>query len=136
MHRSTLVLMLVGAAMAAPCPAAIGDEPGSVAQLYTQCKNMVASMDGAAVSQDTGTMLGVGVCAGYLASFKDAQMFMPHSSPMHACVPNDATVLQLGRVFLKWAGEHPESHHLNRALGVFAAMQQGFSCGDAATQHG
>ena len=44
------------------------------------------------------------------------------------CEPPEATTGQLVKVFVKWANDHPERHHEEWNVGLFAAWAEAFPC--------
>lgn len=44
------------------------------------------------------------------------------------CIPDQATVLQLARVVVKWLGDHPERLHEAQSVLIVKALQDAFPC--------
>jgi Rap1a immunity proteins len=45
-----------------------------------------------------------------------------------ACLPDNATLLQLARVLVKWLREHPERLHEPKSVLTTAALRDAFPC--------
>lgn len=133
MRMSLLALLLL------PCIQPLrAAEPGTIGDLYQQCKVLIRVFDG--VPTDSMEYLKSGVCSGYLNGLNDiASMRMAKTladgrivpgttSHSRICTPIDATTDQLARVFVKWAEDTPQSHHLPRVIGVSTAFRTAWPC--------
>lgn len=74
-------------------------------------------------------------CVGYVMGAAEAQltsdMFhkgIDSSFPGFFCPPNNVTGSQVAAIFVKYATDHPEAHHLQADWIVTAAMTNAFPC--------
>jgi hypothetical protein len=65
-------------------------------------------------------------CAYYLDGFRDSISFA--KGPQLICIPQEVTSGQLLRVVLKYLRENPSKLHLDKAIGVHAALQGAYPC--------
>lgn len=112
-------------AIALSSPATAQDASGSIGELMVECRGMVESVEAQVPPRNK---VGAGVCSGYLYGIADATRVATERGLGSICVPDSASIAQLGRVFLKWAETHPESQHMPRSFGVLNAYIGAFPC--------
>jgi hypothetical protein len=50
---------------------------------------------------------------------------------IYSCPPLGVSVQQMVRIFYRYAGDHPEEHHIHYIISAMTAMRKAFPCKDA-----
>jgi len=75
------------------------------------------------------TAVEFGFCTGYiLAAVESAENYSIVNNTNLLCLPEEWTVGQGMKIFLKWASENPERLHEQALAGVVASNYQAFKC--------
>lgn len=98
----------------------------STGEMMAGCKDTVASYD---TKKLVGDQFEVGKCMGFISASRDMVSVWRASSPsVGICIPQPAQTIQIIRVFVKWAENHPEQHHERALLSFITSMREAFPC--------
>lgn len=115
---SALAVLLT---LSTPLKAQSNSYLSSSSSLLSDCKSLIAIMDGGRSNGDTGHS----TCVSYIAGFRDAFSAVPQQK---ICLPNEVTTGQIARVFAGWADRNPNLLHSHRSVGLVDALIEGFPC--------
>jgi hypothetical protein len=93
-------------------------EPMSAEELVGQCREAEP-----AVVSVRGTL-----CVGYFTGFGDRELLTAAQGARLTCMPGEATVSQLIKIYLKFTDEHPEWLHETARTMVLLSLAQAFPC--------
>jgi len=127
MIRST-ALVLATALASAPAPhAGAVDTPR---QLVTACESLVAGAEGTGTTIEIPNTREALLCWGYMQAMQDLSVLVVEGGGrlIAACPPEDTTLLQIIRSFLRYARAHPDALRGNASVVVIAALQDAFPC--------
>jgi hypothetical protein len=123
-----------------PCPATAVTALSTTAELYRAC-SIVPEIDknsSGKISDEAerGAYACAGYFQGYFSGTYSAQArydtvlgFSEAVNPNTAwCIPENVTLGQKVRVFLKWVDSHPEKMHTESAISVLCALKEAFPC--------
>src|SRR5688572_27192658 len=85
--------------------------------LLTACKVGIRVMEGDA----TAYVGDSGICIGYINGYLDGIAAGPLANRVF-CIPSEVTMGQLARVIVKFLSDHPNALHLERQVGIMAAL--------------
>ena len=124
MNPRLIGTMLVALAVAPTSHAnSEAERRGTVAGLRTDCQAAITYVDKGFKEADSKGLMSFGFCIGYIWAFLE-------NPPTGVCVPTGVDAEQGARVFLKWADENPDQHHISRPMGLWIALRQAFQCGE------
>lgn len=117
------LLILASLALASHAQADDGMSTGS---MLTGCKAALHSFESQEIR---GSQFDMGKCLGFISGARDMLAVWKESQPTVAiCQPQKAQTIQIVRVFVKWADDHPESHHEIALLSFIQSMREAFPC--------
>ena len=99
-----------------------GDEYSTVGHLMRACSSYI--------SKNTEELLDIGFCGGFVKGVGDVLSGLQKAqllAPVY-CTPSNATGDQMARIFVKYAEDHPETHHKLSVIGFIGAMKEAFPC--------
>lgn len=78
------------------------------------------------------------VCWGYMQAMQDFAALVDDNGRrmLGACLPDRATLVDIVRAFVKYAGSHDKDLPANAAVAVTAALQSAYPCAPAADRLG
>ena len=76
----------------------------------------------------------VGYCLGFINGAYTQAVFLTTAMQLQGleieqfCVPEESNLGQFQKIFVKWASQNPEKHHLPAAVNVVTAVRNAFPC--------
>jgi hypothetical protein len=107
----------------------------TTAYMMTACAPVVRALD----LQDGGARVEAtyesGLCVGaFLSLLNLSYIYIEgEATPttiIYSCPPPGVSVQQMVRIFYRYAGDHPEAHHINYIISAMTAMRRAFPCND------
>ena len=96
----------------------------SVRGLAQACRHVILAQNGRAYDERS-----YGLCYGYIRGIKNSyDIQYKVTKKGQICFPKNVTWLQIIKVYLKWADQHPEAHHRIAWEGTVKAMKASFPC--------
>ena len=128
MDRVVSVVLLVLIAAITPVRA---QQPGSARDLANDCQTVLHGKKGRGSEIRIPFTKQALVCWGYMQAIQDFSVLADTEGrrALGACPPENTTLVQLIRTFVKYVRSHRDLLPQNAALAVTQALQQAYPCG-------
>jgi hypothetical protein len=130
MMRSIIVSLLLGLSPAAVQTARAIDSPR---QLAAACETVIRGKSGAGDDIKIPNTRDALLCWGYMQAMQDLSVlaFEDGTRLLGACPPENTTLLQLIRSYVKYARGHPNDLEGSTAVAVINAFHEAYPCSQA-----